>query len=140
MYYGERKFDLPLDPSEVGLYLAITVDRDELVRLGLKDFCHTRLKTGSWRSGLTTKEISDRTDLTPKLMCCIIVFPHFVISLTLATGYIISIFVQFNKTCINNQRITMVAITYSCNSLNHKRFPDKIFLRPQQGEGRASPS
>ena len=79
-------------------------------------------------------------DVTPKLMCCIILFPYFVISLTLATSYIISIFVQFNKTCINNQKITMVAITYSCNSLHRKRFPDRIFLRPQLGEGRASPS
>ena len=79
-------------------------------------------------------------DVTPKLMCCIIVFPHFVISLTLATSYIISIFVQFNKICINNQKITMVAITYSCNSLNHKRFPDRIFLRPQPGEAKPSAS
>ena len=52
--------DLPLDPLEVGLYLVITVDRDELVRLGQGDFCHTRLKTGSRRSGLTTKDILDR--------------------------------------------------------------------------------
>ena len=79
-------------------------------------------------------------DVTPKLMCCIVVFPYFVISLTLATSNIITIFVQFNKTCINNQKITMVEITYSCNSLHRKRLPDRIFLRPQLGEGKPSAS
>ena len=36
---------LNLDTEELGLYLAVTVERAQLEELGLPDFCHTRIKT-----------------------------------------------------------------------------------------------
>ena len=47
---------LNLDTEELGLYLAVTVERAQLEELGLPDFCHTRIKTCGAHSGITTKE------------------------------------------------------------------------------------
>ena len=42
---------LNLDTEELGLYLAVTVERAQLEELGLPDFCHTRIKTCGAHSG-----------------------------------------------------------------------------------------
>ena len=64
------KLEVELDPEELGLYLAIMVDREELINLGLGDVCHTRLadkpvlepgekpkKIPGPKIGITTEEI-----------------------------------------------------------------------------------
>ena len=57
MWY-KSGMELNLDTEELGLYLALTVDRARLEELGLADFCHARIKTR--HPGITTKEVLNR--------------------------------------------------------------------------------
>ena len=59
MWY-KSGMELNLDTEELGLYLALTVDRARLEELGLADFCHARIKTRGAHPGITTKEVLNR--------------------------------------------------------------------------------
>ena len=54
--------DIPVNKEELALYCAIVLSTDELEQLGLTDVCHTRAKTGGKKPGITTQEVSGRTD------------------------------------------------------------------------------
>ena len=56
--------DINLDLAELGLYLAVVKDRQELISLGLGDVCHTRLHSTGRKPGVTTEEILSRTETT----------------------------------------------------------------------------
>ena len=66
MWY-KSEMELNLDTEELGLYLAITVDRAKLEELNLADFCHVRIKTRGAHPGITTKEILNRDTKTKSL-------------------------------------------------------------------------
>ena len=54
--------DIPVNEEELALYCAIVLDEEELDTLGLTDVCHTRAKSGGRKPGITTQEVSGRTD------------------------------------------------------------------------------
>ena len=63
----ESGMEINLDTEELGLYLAVTVDRARLEELGLAEFCHARIKTRGAHPGITTKEILSRDSKTKSL-------------------------------------------------------------------------
>ena len=65
--FFESGMELNLDTEELGLYLAVTVDRARLIELGVADFCHVRIKSRGAHPGITTKEILDRDNKTGSL-------------------------------------------------------------------------
>ena len=56
--------NINVDEEELSLYLAVTVDREELVKLGLEDVVHTRIHMRGQHPGITTEEISNRYSKT----------------------------------------------------------------------------
>ena len=48
--------------EELALYCAIVLSKEEIAELGLTDVCHTRARAGGQRPGITTLEISGRTE------------------------------------------------------------------------------
>ena len=65
--FYESGMELNIDTEELGLYLAVTVDRARLTELGVGDFCHVRIKSRGAHPGITTKEILDRDNKTGSL-------------------------------------------------------------------------
>ena len=65
--FFESGMELNIDTEELGLYLAVTVDRARLTELGVGDFCHVRIKSRGAHPGITTKEILDRDNKTGSL-------------------------------------------------------------------------
>ena len=54
--------EVNLDDTELGLYLAIMLDRQKLVELGLGDVTHTRKYNRGAKPGITTEEIFTRSE------------------------------------------------------------------------------
>ena len=54
--------DIPVNEEELALYCAIVLSTDELEQLGLTDVCHTRARAGGRRPGITTQEVTGRTE------------------------------------------------------------------------------
>ena len=52
--------DIVVDPVELGLYLAIICDREELINYGLGDVTSTRVSRSGRKPGITTAEVLDR--------------------------------------------------------------------------------
>ena len=65
--FFESGMELNIDTEELGLYLAVTVNRARLTELGVGDFCHVRIKSRGAHPGITTKEILDRDNKTESL-------------------------------------------------------------------------
>lgn len=59
--------NIEVDTTELALYLAIMIDKDELQKLGLSDVVHKRISTGGRKTGITTEEISNRGNKTKSL-------------------------------------------------------------------------
>ena len=55
--FMESSLELEVDCTELALYLALTVERKELVRLGLGRVKHTRKATRGAAPGITTAEV-----------------------------------------------------------------------------------
>ena len=53
---------IPINEEELALYCAIVLGTEELEELGLTEVCHTRAKTGGRKPGITTQEVSGRTE------------------------------------------------------------------------------
>ena len=58
--------EINVDEVELALYLAVTVDRDEIVSLGLDEVVHTRIHNRGQHPGITTEEILKRSDTKTK--------------------------------------------------------------------------
>ena len=54
--------DIPVNEEELALYCAIVLSTKVLEQLGLTEMCHTRAETGAKKPGITTQEVSGRTD------------------------------------------------------------------------------
>ena len=63
----KSRLDVDVDWLELSLYLAVTLSREELVKLGLGDITHTRANVGGRSPGITTKEVIDRGEDTVSL-------------------------------------------------------------------------
>ena len=60
---------LEVDDIELGLYVAICYGRDDLVALGLGDVTHTRVSQRGRKPGITTPEVTARSDnIEPKFV------------------------------------------------------------------------
>ena len=58
----ESDLDLKVDTVELGLYLAIVCDREDLVNVGLGDVTSTRVSKNGRKPGITTPEVLTRGD------------------------------------------------------------------------------
>ena len=65
--YLKSDLNIEVDPTELSLYLAIMVEKDELHKVGLSDVVHTRISIGGRKIGITTEEIIDRGKKTKSL-------------------------------------------------------------------------
>ena len=58
----QSDLEIPINVEELALYCAIVLSKEEIAELGLTDVCHTRAGAGGQRPGITTLEISGRTE------------------------------------------------------------------------------
>ena len=67
--------DIPVDEEELALYCAIVLSKEKISELGLSEVCHTRARAGGRRPGITTQEVTGRTEKNKK--DSLFVKPHF---------------------------------------------------------------
>ena len=65
--WDESGLELNLNHEELSLYLAVTVDKEKLTSLGLREVTHSRIASRGARPGITTKEILSRDSKTKSL-------------------------------------------------------------------------
>ena len=54
--------EIPINAEELSLYCAIVLSKEEIAELGITDVCHTRARAGGRRPGITTQEVTGRTE------------------------------------------------------------------------------
>ena len=52
--------------EELALYCAIVLSKEQIATLGLSEVCHTRARAGGQRPGITTQEVTGRTEKNKK--------------------------------------------------------------------------
>ena len=55
-----------MDEEELALYCAIVLSKEQIATLGLSEVCHTRARAGGQRPGITTQEVTGRTEKNKK--------------------------------------------------------------------------